>query len=263
MKKQIILLALTAAATLFFSCKKTEAATPQNMGIEESNPVVAESNVLKSGYALRINTGLYAIDGEDNGEASTKTKWIAGLILGESVKTGKTRRMTFSNREYDFIEVRRDNKSEGYALNYQIAVGGRLAAVIDEKANLFSAPKTVNVTNTIISRKTILVYFPETENGGFVEVNGIDSENSYLIPENRYMRLSSLSSFESDVQSSILLQTALSMTNANQTIAREALLESALQDYPNSVFYSEIRETLYPGISNADPVFNASEYDDD
>jgi hypothetical protein len=196
-----------------------------------------------------VNTGLYKIDGEDNGEASTKTKWDAGMILGESVITGKTRRMTFNNREYDFIEVRRDNKSEGYALYYQIAVGGRFAAVVEEKANLFSAPKTVNVTNTVISRKTVLVYFPETESGGFVEVKGVDCESNNPIPEGRYMRLSSLSRSESDIQSSILLQTALAMTGTNQTVAKEALLKSALQDYSDSVFYHEIRAIVNPDES--------------
>jgi hypothetical protein len=247
MKKQIILLALTAAATLFFSCKKTEGAVvSQARGSEESKPVAVESNITKQGYALRVNTGLYVIDGEDNGGASTKTKWAAGMILGESVITGKIRRMTFNNKEYDFIEVRRDDKKEGYALDYQIAVGGRLAVVVEEKANLFSAPKTVNVTNTIISRKTVLVYIPESESGGFVEIKGIDNENSYWIPESRYMRLSSLSRNESDIQASILLQTAQTMTGANQTIAKEALLKSALQDYPNSVFYNEIRAIVNP-----------------
>jgi hypothetical protein len=168
------------------------------------------------------------------------------MILGESVITGKTRRMTFSNREYDFIEVRRDNKNEGYALNSQIAIGGRFAVVVEDKANLFSAPKTVNVTNTVMSRKTVLVYFPETESGGFVEVRGIDCVNNATIPEGRYMRLSSLSRSESDIQSSILLQTAQAMTRDSETVAKEALLKSALQDYSDSVFYHEIRAIAIP-----------------
>jgi hypothetical protein len=250
MKKQIILLALTAAIMLFFSCNKTGGTAGTKS--EESKPVAAESSKGKQGFVLRVNTGLYKIDGEDNGEASTKTRWDSGMILGESVITGKTRRMTFSNREYDFIEVRRDNKSEGFALDYQIAIGGRFAVVVEEKANLFSAPKTINVTNTVISRKTVLVYFPETESGGFVEVKGIDCESNTSIPEGRYMRLSSLSRAESDIQSSILLQTAQAMTGTNQTVAKEALLKSALQDYSDSVFYREIRAIVNPNESLSD-----------
>jgi len=162
--------------------------------------------------------------------------------------TWKARRITYNNREYDFIEVRRDDKSEGYSLINQIAVGGVLAVVTDEKANLFKSPKTVDVTNTIVSRKTVLVYLPET--GGFVEVKGIDSESNNAIPESRYMRLNTLSRNDSNVQSSILLKTAQTLTNANQTIAREALLRSAIQDYPDSVFFEEIYKIANPSAAN-------------
>ena len=247
MKRQIVLLALTAAIVLFFSCKKTEGATvSQTIDTEETKSVATESSAKKTGYALRVNTGMYAIDGEDKGDSSTKTKWIASISLGENVMTGKTRRMTYNNREYDFIEVRRDDKNEGFALASQIAVGGVIAVVIDEKANLFKSPKTVDVTNTIVARKTVLVYFYETESGGFVEVKGVDCESNNAIPEGRYMRLNALSRNDSNIQSSILLQTAQAMTNANQTVAREALLRSALEDYPDSVFNEEIREIVYP-----------------
>jgi len=245
MKNQIVLFALTVAVLLSISCKKNEGATVSKTGNEESKAVL-ETNITKYGYALRVNTGMYAIDGEDNGDASTKTKWIASINLGENVTIGKTRRMTYSNREYDFIEIERDNKSKGFALANQVSNGGVLAVVTDEKATLFKSPKTVDVTNTIVSRKTVLVILPETETGGFVEVKGIDGENSNLIPEGRYMRLNSLSRQNADIESSILFQTALTMTNDNQQIAREALLKSAISDYPNSVFYDEIYDIVYP-----------------
>jgi len=247
MNRQIVLLALIAAIVLFFSCKKTEGSTSsQPRNTEETKSVMAESSVNKQGYALRVNTGLYAIDGEDKGDESTKTKWIASLSLGESVITGKTRRMTYNNREYDFIEVRRDDKNQGFSITSQIAAGGVLAVVVDEKANLFKSPKTVDVTNTIVSRKTVLVYLPETETGGFVEVKGVDAESNNAIPEGRYMRLNTLSRNDSNIQSSILLQTAQTLTNVNQTIAREALLRSAIEDYPDSVFFDEIYSIAYP-----------------
>jgi hypothetical protein len=271
MKKQIVLLALTAAIVLFFSCKKTEGSTAsQPRDIEETKTATAttkaETGAKKQGYALRVNAGLYAIDGEDKGDSSTKTKWIASLSLGESVTTGKTRRMTYNNREYDFIEVHRDAKTEGFSLVSQIAVGGVLAVVTDEKANLYKSPKTVDVTNTIVAKKTVLVYFYETESGGFVEVKGVDCESNNAIPEGRYMRLNALSRNDSNIQSSILLQTAQTMTNANQAVAREALLRSAIEDYPNSVFYDEIFSIAYPDTVETfttkqlgDPVYSIEE----
>jgi hypothetical protein len=263
MKKQIVLLALTAVIMLFFSCKKTEGTTntPQIRDTEDTQSVAitTDSSSKKQGYALRVNTGMYAIDGEDKGDSSTKTKWIASISLGEGVTTGKTRRMTYNNREYDFIEVRRDDKNEGFALVAQIAVGGVLAVVIDEKANLFKSPKTVDVTNTIVARKTVLVYFPETENAGFAEVKGVDCESGNAIPEGRYMRVSTLSRNHSNIQASILLQTAQTMTNANQTVAKEALLRSAIEDYPDSVFFNEIYNIVYPDTADQ---FRASQLGD-
>ncbi|MDR2943273.1 MAG: hypothetical protein LBV17_11850 [Treponema sp.] len=260
MKKQIILPVFIIAAALFFSCNKTGgSSSAKTEGVIKS----AQEESAITGYALKTNTGVYTIEGEDNGSATTKTKWDSSLVLGESVKTGKTRPLTFKNKEYNFIEVLRDNKKEGFALVSQIAVGGRLAVVTDEKANLFTAPKTVNVTNSIISRKTVLVYFPESESGGFVEVKGIDSKSSELIPGGRYMRLSSLSRNDSDIQASILLQTAQTMTDKSQVIAKEALLKSALQDYPDSVFYHEIKEIVSPSESQSDSGSSDSEYYDE
>jgi len=256
MKKQIVLLALTAVIVLFFSCNKKGESTASQPGdtdvsqLTTTTTATADASNKKQGFVLRVNTGLYAIDGEDKGDSSTKTKWIASLSLGDSVTTGKTRQMTYNNRVYDFIEVRRDAKTEGFSLVNQIATGGVLAVVIDEKANLFKSAKTVDVTNTIVARKTVLVYFPETESGGFVEVKGVDCESSNAIPEGRYMRLNALSRNDSNIQSSILLQTAQTMTNANQTVAREALLRSALEDYPNSVFYDEINGIANPSTGN-------------
>jgi hypothetical protein len=243
MKKQIILFTLIAVVMLFFSCKKTGDSSASQTGfIDEPIHTAPVSSITKPGFALRVNTGFYVLDGEDSGDASTKTKWSAYLSLGESVLTGQTRRMTFNNTVYDFIEVQRDTNSEGYALKNQIAVGGRLGVVVEEKAVLYDSPKLVSPTNATISRRTVLVYYPETEKDGFVEVQGIEGEGSnFLIPKDRYMSRLSISESNSDIQASILLQTAKTMTNANQTVARDAILKSALDNFSDSTFVYEIQ----------------------
>jgi hypothetical protein len=246
MKKQIIILTLLSAVMLFFSCNKTgESNAPKIRVIEESMPATTGPSMTEPGFALRVNTGLYIIDGEDNGDEKTKTKWKDSLSLGESVLTGKTRRMTFNTAVYDFIEIRRDNKVEGYALKNQIAVGGRLAVVTEEKAVLYDSPKLVSATNATISRRTIVVLFPETSKDGFIEVQGIEGEGSgFLIPKDRYMYRSSLSESNSDIQASILLQTAKTMTGEKQTVARDAILRSALNNFSDSTFAYEIRNYM-------------------
>jgi hypothetical protein len=257
MKKQIILLALTAAFVLFFSCNKNK----ENQDNQWSNPAAfeeyrapaagtVESNAGKQGYALRVNTGFYIINGEDKGDSTTTTKWDSGLTLGDSVTLGNPRKLTYDKKEWDFVEVRLNNKKQGFAIANQISVGGRLAVVIEEKANLFSEPTVAKATNTVVARKTVLVYFPETESGGFVEIKGVDYETKYLI--SGYMRLASFSRNDSDIQASILLQTAEVMTSDKQTIAKTAILKAAVEDYPDSVFNSEIRKILNPSESSFD-----------
>jgi hypothetical protein len=264
MKKQIILLSLAAAFMLFLSCNKNKGEVDNNpppRAYESSKPAT-ESYSFRQGYSLRVNAGFYKIkDNNDTGDKTTVVTWAANLALGESVMVGKPRELTFisNNKEnvWDFIEIQLDdkNKTKGYALENQIASGGRLAVVVDDKALLYSAANTTKPTNTIITKKTVVAYFPESESNGFVEVKGWDcdqTKKNLLIPDNRYMRLSSISKNDSDIQSSILLQTALAMSADTQSVAREALLKTALQDYPDSVFYSEIRKLLNPNDSDDD-----------
>jgi hypothetical protein len=63
------------------------------------------------------------------------------------------------------------------------------------------------------------------------------------------MRLASFSRNDSDIQASILLQTAEAMTNDKQTVAKTAILKAAVEDYPDSIFNSEIRKILNPNDS--------------
>jgi hypothetical protein len=269
MKKRILLLALIAAVALLFSCKKNEGSN-NNRGEDYEAPPRAStgggSSGGKQGYALKLNTGIYVLKGDDTGDESTTVTWASSLTLGDTVTiAGKPRKMTFINSNnkkegvYNFIEVRLEDKSKGFALANQVADGGNLAVVTEEKSTLFKAANMGKITNTVIARKTVLVYYPETAKSGFVEVKGIDCENGNPIPDKYFLRSASLSMKDSDIQSSILFQIAKPMTSDNQTIAREALLKSALQDYPDSVFAKEIRSLLPDGGG----VSNEGYFDDD
>jgi uncharacterized protein YgiM (DUF1202 family) len=52
-----------------------------------------------------------------------------------------------------------------------------------------------------------------------------------------------------DVQSSILLQTAEALDPSKEKNRREALLESALYDYPGSIFVDDIRALIEPAAA--------------
>ena len=258
MKKKILLLALAVSVLLVFSCsKKEEAKTASDDFSEDGERVAWEvpsgdyqpvNQSMDYGFVLVVNSGFYVISGEDTKDETTKTRWSTQMSLGERVFTGETRRMIFEteNRVYSFIEIRRDDGSHGYALATHIAVGGQIAVVVDERANLFRTPRSVDVTGTILSRRTIVICYPETERDGFVEVRGYDQERRAFVSSNICnVRVSALSRRDSDIQSAILLQTALSLRD-NERVRREALLEMAISDFPDSVFSAEIYEIVNP-----------------
>jgi hypothetical protein len=153
--KKIIVVALIPL--VFLSCRKKEEVQVVSETILEENG----ADAWESGFVLRLNASFCTLE-SDTGSESDKTKWAASMNLGEGVLVGKTRRVTFTGdgKIYDFVEVRRDNGSEGLAFATQIAVGARLAVVVDEKAGLYETPKAIDVTGMILPRKTVFAYFP-------------------------------------------------------------------------------------------------------
>jgi hypothetical protein len=100
-----------------------------------------------------------------------------------------------------------------------------------------------------------VVYFPESAGDNFVEIKAYDP----VAQANRqnFVRASSLSTKNEDIQSSILLQTAEPLKNEGaDKIRREALLESAILDYPDSFLYAEILKLVNP---NTQAVFTMPE----
>jgi len=260
MKAKKFLLILIACV-LLFSCTRN-ASAPQTENIIDITDTETESYetrpsisaaIINPGFSLAINAGLYILERNttDTGDEDTRVVWGESMALGESILTGSARRLYWAGqpnpRHLDFIEVRRSNGSVGWSLPYQIAEGGRLAVVTEDRSFLYTLPTLVDVSRFIIGRRSVVVFYPETEHDGFVEIKGWNIERQEYVPQaNRYVRLSSLSRNDSDIQSAILLQTALSIEAANQAERRSALLESALMYYPDSVFFYEIHDILYP-----------------
>jgi len=245
MKRITIIPVLALITLLVFSCNKKDGAKPSTEGGK-----AAGKSAENYGYVLRVNAAFYTIE-NNTGEETDKTKWAASMALGEKVIVGKTRKATFSGdgKVYDFTEVRRDTGGEGFAFASQVADGGSLAVVTDEKAILYKSAKAVDATSTILSRKTVLVCFPQTESGGYIEIKAYDPEAQTYYKQN-FIRTSSISRKEEDIQSSILLQTALPLkTEGSEKIRRDTLLESALLDYPNSAFSADIQALVNPNTS--------------
>jgi hypothetical protein len=251
MKRIIIITVLTFIGLLIFSCQKNEGAKTSAGTIpEESEKSSAIISTGSYGYVLRVNAAFYVLE-NDTGSKTDETKWDASMSLGEQVLIGKTREATFTGdkKVYNFVEIRRDNGKDGLAFATQVAAGICLAVVIDEKANLYKSAKTIDVTGTILPRKTVVVCLPNTESEGFVEIKAYDPE-AQAYRQNNFIRTSSISTREADIQSSILLQTAQPLKNEGpEKIRRDALLESAMLEYPNSAFSADIYALVNPNTA--------------
>ncbi|MCL2441339.1 MAG: hypothetical protein FWD14_06330 [Treponema sp.] len=257
MKKILLPFVLITCTLFFLSCQRNERMqtfNPQGGSGYTQNETLIRSSISKPGFAMPVSPWFYVIDGADDGTEAVRVRGSAQMALGESIMIGEPRRLTWVNSNnvssiLNFIEVHRENGTEGFALANQVTEGGRLAVVIDDRATLFRTPRTVDVTNTILSRMTVVICYPETESNGFIEVRGWDPvRERYIDPSASFVRTTAISRRDSDIQSSILLQTAL-IQPANQQVRRNALLESALLDYPDSVFNSEIFDIANPNTS--------------
>ena len=249
MKRILLIPALAIIALIIFSCEKKEGAQAPASAIFDGS---GSGDGWSTGYVLRVDSAFYTL-ATDTGLEADRTKYDSALSLGERVLVREIRKATFQGDGvvYDFMETRRDNGSEGLGWASQVVKGGSLAVVVDDKANLFGSPRAVDVSGTILSRGTVAVWYPETERDGFVEVRAFDpATQAYVRTGNNYIRLASLSRREADIQSSILLQTARPLGNegANK-IRKDALLEMALLEYPDSVFSAEIRELANPNAT--------------
>ncbi|GHV13549.1 hypothetical protein FACS189491_08640 [Spirochaetia bacterium] len=254
MWKQVPYLAVIFLLFSFTACTKDESKSPAS----EISLEITEGE--SHGYTLRLGMWLYTL-AEDTGAETDAAKAAEALSLGEPLTIldeGSPRKATntYDNKVYEYTHVRRDTGKEGLVFANQIAAGGQLAVVIDEKANLYKTPKNVDVTDNILPFKTILVIFPETVKDNFVEFSAYDPVKP-AYRKGAFIRTGAYSTSDTDVQASILLQTALAL-DAKEQVRREALLRAALEDYPDSAFATEIQSTLYPG---ADVATQFSSYD--
>jgi hypothetical protein len=114
-------------------------------------------------------------------------------------------------------------------------------------------PSDFNVTGSILPRRVVVVLYPETEREGIVEIRAYNAAAQTSIIQsnkNNFIRRSSLSEKASDVQSSILLQTAEPLKDEGADKNRkEALLETARTRYPDSAFSADIEALTIPRAS--------------
>ena len=212
MKRIPLIPALALIALIIPFCEKKESRNPADtfFGENESGGQYAFAGGWGDGYVLRMDSAFYSLV-DDTDSESDRTRYDSALSLGEKVSVGKIRRATYhaDGVVYDFVEIRRNDGSEGLGWASQVAKGGSLAVVVDENASLFRSPRAIDVSTAILSRTTVVVLYPETERDGFVQIRAYDPvTHAYVRTGNNYIRLASLSQRETDIETFISLQTA-------------------------------------------------------
>jgi hypothetical protein len=247
MMKYALVFLVLGAALLPVGCSKQEparvAAVTAEVVVKEPEPPAAAGFA----YPLRVGMWLYTIV-TDTGAQTDVTKSAAEAIpLGEKLellaKEPRKATNSYDNKVYDYYRVRRETGKEGLVFATQLTLGSALAVVADEKANLYRSPRNVDVTDYILPRKIVLGVFPETEKDGFIQIEAYDPEKQ-VYRRNLFIKTAALSYSDMDVQSSILLQTAEALNAEKEKNRREALLDSALYDYPGSIFADDIRALI-------------------
>jgi hypothetical protein len=248
MGKYALFFLVSGAVLLAAGCSKADpakaaAVTAETVG-EPEIPTAAAY-----GYPLRIGMWLYTID-NDTGSQADVTKAVEAIPLGEKLQLIETepRKATnpYDSRVYDYYRVRRDTGKEGLVFANQLTIGSELAVVADERANLYRSAKNVDASDYILPRGIVLGVFPETEKDGFIRMEAYDPA-SQAYRRNLFIKTAAISYGEQDVQSSILLQTAEALDPEKEKNRRQALLDSALYDYPGSIFAGDIRSLAGAG----------------
>jgi hypothetical protein len=252
MGKYALVFLISGAVLLAAGCSKEEQPVRTAVTAEEpagGTPASASASVPVAaagyGYPLRVGMWLYTIDtGKDTGSPTDVTKAAEPVPMGEKlvIIEAEPRKATnpYDSKVYDYYRVRRDTGKEGLIFANQLSLDSELAVVAEEKAYLYRSAKSVDASDYVLPRRTVLGILPETEKDGFVRIDAFDPV-SQAYRRNLFIKTSALSRSEQDVQSSILLQTAEALDPEKEKNRRTALLDSALYDYPDSIFAGDIR----------------------
>jgi hypothetical protein len=163
------------------------------------------------------------------------------IPIGEKLTlTGQAQKAVQSGKERDFLGVRRESGSEGWARSDFLVSRAILAVIASDNAVIYSAPANTAATTESIPRMTIVAIHAESGGMSFIRVTCFDTASKMLL-RNVYLRNEGVAARHTDVQAAILLQLASGSKSARQ---KKAFLTSAIKDYPDSVFESELQAAL-------------------
>jgi hypothetical protein len=195
------------------------------------SPVVADA---KAGFVIMADLPLYA---QSQGALTPH----GTIPLGEKLSLlGPTVKVSQSGKEREFLEVKRESGSHGWARADYVISKSVLAVVTSDDAMIYAAADDTAATTTAIPRLTVLAIHAETAGMRFIKVTAFVPAEKVLL-RNVWLRNDGVSSNIQDIEAAILWQLAESSTDAKQ---QQAFLTSAIKDNPQSLFMSDLKAAL-------------------
>ncbi len=226
--KHVMLLVLSLTA-LFFTVNCGNKTPASKMDTVQG--VVSDA---KSGFCIMNNLPLYDL-------TAGVLKWKANCLLGEKLSlAGPSAKAVQGGKERDFVQVSRDSGATGWVRAEYLVPNSILAVITAEDAMIYSQPKNTAVTEQFIPKMTVIAIHKSSAAQAFIKASFVDPAGQTLQPE-VFLRNDGISTRPDDTQTVILLQLAAQSKNLKQ---KEALLKSALKDYPASAFVTQVEEAL-------------------
>ena len=218
--------------SLFTACPKTDSdrKTGDDLKITKDQ---------KQGYILYNNLGIWK---EENNTIISKTDWLASMMIGEAVEiTGQSKDITWDSETSprNMTPIKLKNGKKGWVSSPYLGVGGTLAVVLDEKAQLFTFPEVIKITSQYVSRGMVCMIKSTEEESDFVQLFGWNPVNRTIYSDTyiRYIKKSAISTDNNDVQAAIFLTVAGEKTKKEE---KELLLKEAINQYSNSAFANDL-----------------------
>lgn len=163
------------------------------------------------------------------------------LVIGEKVAiTGAAQKFVQGDKQREYLPVRLASGDEGWVRSDYVISRGILAVVITDDVMVYSAEANTAATTEGVPKMTIVVIHSETAGMPFIRVSWYDQTAKAM---RRYVALRNegVSANPSDVQAAILLELAAESKSPKQ---QKAFLSSAIKDYPDSVFLTDLQAAL-------------------
>jgi len=186
-----------------------------------------------SGFCLTATTiWEHASDGTYSRKASAQIGDVVQVLEGPA-----SAKLPGWTKEADILRVRHESGTEGWMRADYVAVNSVLGVTTTDDSAIYTLPRNTAATAQNLPVLTIVAITRTTAGQTFVRVAFFDKTKGPL--RDVFLRNEGISTKADDVQTALLLILA---QQAKDKKLQNTLLQSALSDYPGSLFSAQVQE---------------------